>query len=116
MDIYEIKKKFIDKYVWKCVNKKCLKYKTTKSIRKLSIFEKFKVSLKIILHVLYLWSLITQIKIVCQSINCTRQFVAKNFQCLRKECGNYFMKYPLKLGGQNIVCQIDESLFSHKRK
>ena len=46
-----------DGYKWRCINRKCTKKKgATTTIRKGSIFENSKLSLKMYFHVLYLWS------------------------------------------------------------
>lgn len=31
-------------------------------------------------------------------------------------CSAYFIRHPIFLGGQDIICQVDESLFRHKPK
>ena len=46
-----------DGYNWRCINRKCTKKKAaTTTIRKGSIFENSRLSLKMYFHVLYLWS------------------------------------------------------------
>ena len=45
-------KRSIDEVAWRCMNSKCLKYKTYFSIRDMSFFQDFNVSLALILRVL----------------------------------------------------------------
>ncbi|KCZ80832.1 hypothetical protein H312_01780 [Anncaliia algerae PRA339] len=45
----------IDKFVWKCLYKTCLKYRTTKGIRSNSFLAKYKISLQQYLSLLYIF-------------------------------------------------------------
>ena len=54
--------KIKDKFIWKCGNKQCLKFKTTLLIRNNSFFEKTRIDLQMRVHAIYLWSINTSHK------------------------------------------------------
>ena len=82
-----LRRNSLDQYVWKCQTKTCSKYKTNLSIRTNSFLTTSKISLRTWIDVL---------------------------RGLRVCINRHFNVNPVKLGGDNVVCQIDESLFCHK--
>lgn len=105
-----------DKVAWRCLNVSCGEYKKYKSIRKGSFFEKFKLPLNILLNVMWKWlNDHTQISIQ-NELSLGNNFLNCFFGELRKKCENYFSINHVQLGGNGIICQVDESLFRHKPK
>ena len=110
------KKSSIDQYAWKCQNKVCRKYKTTSSIRSYSLFSLSNISLQTWLDLLYRWSNEEQISMVQKSLTISTPVIIKIFQKLRSCVSLYWERNPLRLGGDQVICQIDESLFVPKQK
>lgn len=108
--------KIKDKFVWKCEYNLCEKYKTTKSIRSSSFFEGSRLELQMIIFTIYLWSENYMISSTVRLTGLSRNTVIIIYDFLRSICTQYFENYPIKLGGPQIICQIDESLFTHKQK
>jgi transposase-like protein len=105
-----------DQFRWKCMNKMCTNYKTTLSIRKGSPFEGVKSDLRKILHSIYLWSIETSLKQACILTGLAPSTMVPLYRSLRNFCKKHFEENPIRLGGPGIICQVDESLFSHKPK
>jgi len=105
-----------DGCVFRCTNTSCLKYETTKSIRTHSWISNFKIPIKEIIKSIYLWScgrLYTEIKQECR-------ISAPVFIRLRKLLINkiqtFWSRNPIKLGGPNIIVQVDEMKLNHNVK
>jgi hypothetical protein len=105
----------MDKYRWVCV-KECLIPYTSRSIRVGSIFENSRIELKRLIHALYLWSQEVDQKVVIDTTGISKTSAILLFKTLRDICRNYLIKNPIQLGGPGIICQIDESCFSHRPK
>jgi ISXO2-like transposase domain len=105
-----------DKYVWRCHNMACEHKNTTKSIRSESIFERSKVDLRRFIHVIYLWSIETPLNNILGLTRLTRCKAIACYTFFRLTCSFYFEKTPVSLGGQGIICSIDESCFSTRQK
>lgn len=106
-----------DNFVWKCNNKNCQKYKTTISIRNKSLLNNFRLSLKNCLEILYRFSKEEQIYMILKDIKTiSKPTIIKFYEKLRSLCEKYNNDNPILLGGEGIICQVDESLFSHKSK
>ena len=68
------------------------------------------------LHLMYLWSIgEKQLQAVDQSGISSRTMVDV-YSFFRKVCTDYFSTNPVQLGGDGIICQIDESQFQSKPK
>ena len=65
---------------------------------------------------IYLWSINISVKVTVQLTEMDKKPVSEIFLYLRKMYSEYFLKYPIRLGGEGIVCKIDESLFIQKQK
>ena len=112
-----IKKSQIDDgYVWKCFEKLCIKFKIPISIRYGSFLSTSKINLGKWLDVLYRWSKNEQIVNVMKDLNISKPTLVKIFKKMRYQCCKYMSENVPKLGGRNVICQVDESLFSHKQK
>lgn len=110
------KNAMIDKVCWCCVNRHCVKYQSTMSIRTGSFFESFRSSLSDIFTVIILWSLNKQIKDIVTDYGLSKSTFIDIVDKLRHTVHNDLVDGPVKLGGLGIVCQIDESLLSRKAK
>jgi hypothetical protein len=103
----------IDGFRWKCMVKTCRKYKTTLSIRTGSCFDDVRCDIRRILFGIYLWSEETSEKQALQFTGLSRPTIIIIYSFLRNK---YFTANPIKLGGEGIICQVDESLFAYKPK
>lgn len=106
----------VDGFIWRCHNTKCTKIRTTRSIRSESPLEGFRADLKKIVHAFYLWAKDMPERKIVEMAGLSRSFVVQFMRDLRLACQSYFERNPIKLGGEGIICQADESCFSAKRK
>ncbi len=106
----------IDKYCWKCQTKECPKYQSRKSVRTGSFFSKSNLKLQTWLHAMYLWCERTSVTHAYRQLNISEKTVIDIYSFFREICSNHFVRNPVKLGGNGVIVQIDESCFSHKPK
>ncbi|KAG0425453.1 hypothetical protein DMUE_6031 [Dictyocoela muelleri] len=94
---------------WRCLNYQCSKYQTTLSIFKGSFFEKSKMNPREILKVIYYIAnneILSKIMIYTnKSENSINDIKKRIYECI----GLYWQENPMKLGGQNIIVQVDET-------
>ncbi|KAI5152795.1 hypothetical protein ENBRE01_3008 [Enteropsectra breve] len=90
--------------------------KTTCSIRDESIFEGGRTDLRKMIHMYYLWSIGTSAKDCIRLCGIGGNRVHTYYKFLRQACEYYFEQNTLQLGGPGSVCEVDESLFSGRRK
>lgn len=105
-----------DGFAFKCLEKCCAKYKTSLSIRTNSFLRNYSVDLRKFLHFVYLYSLETSQKNICEVVGLSESLVYKLIKDLQHACFIYFKLNPIKLGGPGVVLQIDESKFNHNVK
>lgn len=105
-----------DNSCWRCFNRACVKYKTTKSIREGSFFKMFRLSLSDIWTVVVLWLADIPACNVTQLYEIERKSVLSIFALLREAVSRDLDTNPVRLGGQGIVCQIDESHLAFRSK
>jgi hypothetical protein len=105
-----------DGFVWRCCNKKCEFYKTVRSIRSESVLETTRWDLKGFVFSVYLWSIETPERRVCEMTGFSKPTVILIYALLRVVCRKHFEHNPVKLGGEGIICQVDESLFTYEPK
>ena len=105
-----------DKFVWKCGNKQCLKFKTTLSIRNNSFFEKTRIDLQMGVYVIYHKSINTLHKNISILTGPGHDKVTEMRRTFRSACVELFIRNLIFLGGSVIICQIDERSFFHKQK
>lgn len=108
--------KSIDGCYWKCSNKQCRKYKNTVSIRAKSVFEQYKLCLRTIWTVFTCWLLDIQSKDILKFCKISKRSIVRINKSLQDKIMQKMSQMSLKLGGENVICQIDESLLSHKSK
>ena len=116
-DIYRLAcSKIKDKFVWKCGNKQCLKFRTTLSIRNNSFFEKTRIDLQMRVYFIYHKSINTSHKNIGVLAGLRHDKVTEMCRNFRNACEEFFIRNPISLGGPDIIHQIDESPFVHKQK
>ena len=106
----------IDKVSWVCFNARCPKPLTTLSIRNGSFFAKFRLSLADVWTVILMWCENESVCNTSRNFGICRPTIKKIYEELRSIVAIQQSNDPVCLGGPGIVCQIDESLFSHKQK
>ena len=66
--------------------------------------------------VIFCWSQEKSISCVSADFGLSKKVVIRIYDKIRKIISEYVSSEPIRLGGPGIICQIDESLFSHKVK
>ena len=105
-----------DGVAFRCMQTACNNYKKYISIKVGSIFEKYRFHLKVGIQLLWKWSIDAKDTDIKKEIDVDKKVLIDFYDDLRKCCVSYFKTNPCKLGGDGIICQIDESLFRHKPK
>jgi len=100
--------KNLDGLCWQCVNKEAGCYGTVLSIRHGSVFYGSRCTMLHLFKLLYLWSESISLKNACRLVAISRNTISSMYARMQSE--------PLRLGGPNVIVQINESLFSHKVK
>ena len=90
--------------------------KKTKTIRKDSFFAKSKMTLQEWLILIYWWARQYPAKDAAQEAEVDKNTSCDVYRWLREVCSTALLSVPVVLGGPGVVCQIDESLFTHKPK
>jgi hypothetical protein len=108
--------KIKDGFRWRCSRRACEKNKTTTTIRKGSCFEDVRSDLRLIVFSIYLWSMETPECKACELTGLKRPTMVFIYAFLRGICKKHFEANPIRLGGNGVVCQVDESLFCYKPK
>jgi hypothetical protein len=70
--------------------------------------------LNLIIFAVYLWTVRTREKLACQLTGLSKPTIIMVYGFPRVMCRRYFKHKPIKLSGQGVVCQADESTFTHK--
>lgn len=105
-----------DEFGFRCLKKECLSYKKYHSIRTGSIFSPYKFSLKTGIKLLYKFLSDAKEKDIKDEVSVDDKVLIAFYDDVRKCCCRYWVRNPCQLGGSDIICQIDESLFRHKPK
>ncbi|ORD93149.1 hypothetical protein ECANGB1_978 [Enterospora canceri] len=105
-----------DGMAFRCYNHDCNGYSKYHSIRVESVLNEFSAPLSSIIKVCCkCFNNHTQVQIMTE-VNLNKKVVMKIIDRLRTFCCLNVAENPVKLGGDGIVVQIDESLFRHKQK
>jgi len=80
------------------------------------VFGESRISLFRLFKMIYLWAREVPIHEVLEFSAVERKRVGEMFSRLRQAIVSRTSEEPVRLGEHNIICQIDESLFSHKQK
>jgi hypothetical protein len=105
-----------DGFKWQCRNSSCSHRYTYKNVRTNCCFKNFNLKLVTLLKVLYYWSKGFQQHEILSVVNVSRHFLVKFENFLSNQIKKYFLLHPVKLGGMNRVCQIDETMLNFKVK
>src|SRR6187402_1751375 len=105
-----------ERYRWKCMMKTCIKYRNTCSARNGSFFENFRSDLRKILHTISFWCKGTSVEEACSETGLSKPIVCTIYKLLRCICRLYFDDNPVRLGGDGVICEVDESMFVYKPK
>jgi len=105
-----------DAKAWRCPKGSCSGKRKKKSIRSGSFFENYKLSLSEVFCAIYYWSVEKSISDVISDLGISLPTAVRIYSQVRERVANYIDSAPAQLGGPGIVCQIDESCFSHKIK
>lgn len=105
-----------DSIAYRCMNTMCSKYGTFFSIRINSFFHYFKIDLKDCLKIVWKWHNGQKQVNILAEVNISPSLLCKFFKILRGCCKKYFNFNPIILGGPNVICEVDESLFRYKPK
>lgn len=103
-----------DQFAWKCNRNTCRG--KLRSIRTGSFFDSSKCSLGSILHVIFLWTIETNVKQAVIQTAVSKTTIIEFYRRLREICTSFFNANPVRLGGPGVSVQVDESLFRHKQK
>jgi len=106
----------IDSRAWVCLTVSCLQYKKYKSIRSNSFFANYRTDLKVLLNLIWKWTSSSNICLSITEIPVVRKTAGIVYQHIRDCCSKYFEQNPVNLGGNGLICQVDESMFRHKPK
>ena len=106
----------VDGRAYRCMVPSCTSYKKYFSIRKNSVFDGFKFSLKTGLKLMWKWLGDASQKEIRREADVDEFVLIKFYERLRLAAEKFILYNPQRLGGNNVVCQLDESLFRHKPK
>lgn len=106
----------IDKRAFVCYRTVCLNFQKRISIRQNSFLKNFKLPLRKIMMVLYKWFEGVPQTIIIRELNISRNVISKIYSSIRQKLAEHFKDNVIKLGGENIICQIDESMFRYRQK
>lgn len=109
-------KMYVDGCCWRCLNRACQRNKLRVTIRTGSFFYGMRSSLVDIFSVIFCWTQEKPVKVVAEDFGLNKSTVIAIYSRLRDIIGEYCDSITPSLGGPGIVCQVDESLFSHKVK
>lgn len=104
-----------DQYTWKCSFRDCATNPSV-TIRTQSIFEGSKLTLKEYISVIFYWSLELCPTNVSKLTKVSLRSVSVINDLMRDICTRYFVRNPIRLGGEGCTVEADESCFSSKPK
>ena len=94
----------------------CRSYKKYFSIRTNSIFANFNFSLVSGVKLCWKWLGDSSMVEIMREVDVDEKTISRFYARLRETAERFILHNPVRLGGNSIVCQIDESLFRHKPK
>ena len=95
---------------------RCTKDKTTLSIRTGSWLSTFKVSLRTIIKAILLWSRCFKFVDISKSVKISAPVYIRLRKYLISKISDYYILNPIKLGGPNVIVQVDETKLNHNVK
>ncbi|KAG0417738.1 hypothetical protein DMUE_6419, partial [Dictyocoela muelleri] len=109
-------KKSADGIAFRCYKKQCSNFQKYISIRKYSFFQDYNIELRKIMTSIYKWFSNTNQIDVQRELDISKKTVQKIYKNLRIRTKIFFEENSYRLGGEGIICQIDESMFKYKQK
>lgn len=105
-----------DGLAFRCYKTDCGGYKKYHSVRINSVLSNFTVPLRTFLRVCWKWyNNHTQVQMSAELDICQKTLV-KIVSFLRDKCMAYFVSNPVKLGGYNLIVEIDEKKYHRGRQ
>lgn len=101
-----------DKFSWRCPTYKC---NTFRSVRVNSFFALSRLPLVTIILVIYHWAMQVTIKDTAGVLKLAESTLVTQFQNIRLACLKSFNRDHQRIGGENHIVEIDESLFIRVR-
>ncbi|KAI5153612.1 hypothetical protein ENBRE01_3210 [Enteropsectra breve] len=108
-------KRSVDECAWRCYNKTCNEYKKYVSIRSNSWFEKFSLSLRRILKIIFKYSIKQTRHSIISSTGMNKETVFKIINSLIELIPETDFSEN-KFGGPGMIVQIDETMLNHAVK
>ena len=99
--------------VWHCHKQGC---KSKSGLRSMTWLENTKLPMEIIVYFVHAWcNNLTTTKFCKEQIKIATEAITdwKNF--LREVCAYSLLQHPIKIGGEGMTFEIDESLFSRRK-
>ncbi|KAG0440321.1 hypothetical protein DMUE_1829 [Dictyocoela muelleri] len=109
-------KRNIDRLAWRCYRKSCSEFLKYVSVRKNSIFSDFKISLGDCILICYWFFCGFRKKDLIKEFGIKKDVILKMYMKLRERISRDLEENPIRLGGNGVICQIDESMFHYKQK
>ena len=106
----------MDEFRMRCMTPSCGKRKSSVSLRRGSFFASCLISLRDYWTIICCWFCDVSVKDVVRHYDQSESTVFRIHLSLRRLVLADLIRNPVVLGGQGIVCAIDETLLSHKRK
>lgn len=103
-------------YALRCMEASCSEYTKYTSVFKNSFFEQFNIHVSKIIKIIFKWSGFTTQREILREVSVSRDTVQKVVYNMRKLCEKFNIQNPIHLGGDGVICQVDESLFRCKPK
>lgn len=104
--------KVSDGFAWHCLVSSCLAYKKKVSLRHGGFFEGFRLPLKLILRVLYRWSVNQSQESIVSSLN----IIGRTYKKIILKFLDYVERHgnqDEKMGGPGKIVQVDETALNH---
>jgi transposase-like protein len=108
-------KRNIDRFAWRCMYPRCIKYKDYFSLRKQSFFENLNIKLVDVLKIVIKYSVRQQRNSIKLSMDVTKNTVTKVLKKLTSLIPTLNFSTN-KLGGPDSIVQIDETMLNYKCK
>lgn len=103
-------------YNWRCLNGNCSFNLTTLSALHCSFFHNSSISVKKNLKIIYYLCKKIKLSDISEFVGVSRNTIGKIKKNITDIINNYFLKTPIRLGGNNKCVQIDETKLNHNVK